>query len=507
MASESVAIEQVNADFVRHIERGEIVTVDLDGQLSSRFFGQPKRGRFCTLENVYFLRPESFNNELRVQQGRIRSGEMLADRMEAKGIEYDVSIPIQSSGYYAGRGFAERSGKPMIDAVGTDHYAGRTFIMPGQENRSVAVNGKHKVIPEDIAGLRVATVDDSCMRTTTARRITGGLLKRGRVAKVHPGFAAPPAENVCDLGVAMRQRSELPASQLAGHPHEEIEVFMAGLIGGDSATFLTRQETSRAFGREEKNMCTFCFGGEHPVHGPQEEFPQKERPIVGKPKLAVFISGSGTNLQKIIDGTENGSIDADIITVVSNNPDAFGLKRAEEADIPTIVVSSKKRLSDPIKRAEYEEELLVAVINNPPDVLVLAGFMTVLSDEFLQAMQELEIPVLNLHPGLLTVKNGERVATSQGLIPVLRGTNAIEEAYSQGIPTSGVTVHQLLPGNAFDTGPIVLKQEVHRRDDDTREDWERRIHETEYQVLPIAINRVLHVMKHTIDVSRGDFPW
>jgi len=73
---------------------------------------------------------------------------------------------------------------------------------------------------------------------------------------------------------------------------------------------------------------------------------------------------------------------------------------------------------------------------------------------------------------------------------------------------SGVTVHQLLPGNTFDTGPIVLKEEVHKRvGGETREDWERRIHEAEYRVLPTAINRVLHVMKHGIDVSKGEFPW
>lgn len=510
LASESVAIQAVGGQFERHLERGEIITVTSDGERSSQFYGEPKRERFCSFENFYFMRPQSFNNGIRVQDGRKESGRRLARRVKEKGIEIDGVVPVHASGEHAGAGFAEEYGAPIIEAIGTDRYnMGRTFILPDQGKREDAVRSKHIVLPDHLDDKALAEVDDSTVRGTTSRVINADLFDGG-AREVHQAVASPPAVDRCDLGVDMEDRKELPAADVPGGDLQQIEDYMAKKVVATTMTYLPVDELSASFGRETKNMCTFCLGGEHPIHGPQEQFPQRERQINGKPKLAVFISGNGTNLQKIIDGTQSGLIDADISTVVSNNPEAFGLQRAAESDIPTAVVPSKGRLKDQEKRSQYEQELIDAITsdeNNLPDALVLAGFMNVLGDNFLQRMQELEIPVLNLHPGLLTAKDGEKVATSRGLMPIFRGTDAIKQAFDRNVRSSGVTVHQLLPGNTFDTGPIILKQEVHRRVDDTPETWEAKIHAAEYQTLPTAINRVLHVMKHGIDVSKGDFPW
>ena len=96
--------------------------------------------------------------------------------------------------------------------------------------------------------------------------------------------------------------------------------------------------------------------------------------------------------------------------------------------------------------------------------------------------------------------------TSHGKIPVIRGSHAIEDAYNQNVRVSGVTVHQVVPG-PFDTGPVILQEEVHRINGESLEEWEQRIHSTEYRILPTALKRVIHVMKQGVDVSDGKFPW
>jgi folate-dependent phosphoribosylglycinamide formyltransferase PurN len=157
----------------------------------------------------------------------------------------------------------------------------------------------------------------------------------------------------------------------------------------------------------------------------------------------------------------------------------------------------------------YDKKLIKHLQETSPDLIVLAGWMRILGDSFLKAMRELEITVINLHPALMTEKFEKTVPTSQGSIPVLRGQgkHIFKEIFEKNFPVTGVTIHQILPGDTFDVGPIILKAEVRRHKDDTVESWEKRIHATEYILLPTAIKRVLHVMKQNIDISKGKFPW
>ena len=505
-ASETVAFDAVQATFVRQIQRGEIMSVTSDGVIRSAFFGSPKRGRFCTFENFYFSRPESFSNQMRVQAGRIASGRRLAERMVEKGIEADVVVPIRDSGYYAAQGFGEQSGLALRNAVGTSHYVGRSFIMAGQGQRAGAVSGKHTIIPDQLEDQSLAVVDDSVVRGTTMARIGQGLLNAG-ARQVHIFSASPPIIERCDLGVDMKAATELPAAAVGDRPLADIERHMAGLIGSDSITFLSTEEIATAFGRSNRDQCTFCLGGEHPVYGRQEVFDMRRRASDGRLKLCVFISGTGSNLREIIRAVEAGEIDAEITSVVSNLSDAAGLHHAELHAIPAVVVESKGRLKEPNQRSAFERELIEHVKATMPDVLVLAGWKIVLGDPFLDAMQELEIPVINLHPALLSRTDETHVATSRGRIPVLRGAHSIHDAFELNLRVSGVTVHQVLPRAVFDTGPILIKEEVTRRPGESWPSWEARIHSAEHRVLPTAIKRVIHVMTHGIDVSTGRFPW
>ncbi|MGH9857250.1 MAG: phosphoribosylglycinamide formyltransferase, partial [Acidobacteriota bacterium] len=258
-----------------------------------------------------------------------------------------------------------------------------------------------------------------------------------------------------------------------------------------------------------KDFYYYPFGGPHPIRDKQEVFPKRSKRIQGKPKISVFLSGGGTNLQQIIEGIENNKIDAEIIDVVSNKADAYGLERAKKHTIPTTVLPYQGEFSDQQKRAVYDKSLINHIEKTKPDLIVLAGWMMVLGNTFLEAMQQWEIPVINLHPALMTEDHQPQVKTSKGAIPVLRGQlhEVLEQTFAQNLPLNGVTVHQIIPADIYDTGPIIISAEVSRKASDTKETYEKKIHQTEHLLLPTAIKRVLHVMQSGIDVSKGEFPW
>lgn len=508
ISSEDVATKVLKAQYVREVNRGEIIHISKQGTLESSFYGKIQNPRKCTLERIYFSRPDSFDeNGMRLKTGREKAGEAVAARMIQKGLRPNVVVPIKDSGEPAAHGIAKGLGVPEVDAILTSHYVGRTFIMPGQSERKIAVNGKHNVIPEGIQGQDIVMADDSVVRATTAPPLVADSRESGAI-KSRLGITAPPVTKNCDLGVDMPDISLIAAAPYAGLPLNTIEEKIAFKIGADSVTYLPITEVARSFQTTPDKMCYHCFGGPHPIRDKEVLFRYKERPIEGLPKIMVFISGNGTNLEKLIERVEDGDIEAQIIGVISNKEDAYGLVRAQNHGIPAKVISSKGMIKDEQKRhQEYMPKLKDEIEKMMPDIIVFAGFMVVLDDQFLTTMQDLEITGINLHPALLTQGSTEKIVTTRGEFCVIRGAHAIEEAYQLNIPVSGVTVHQLLPNHPFDTGPIILKEEVQRNKDDTFEKWEAKIHEAEYRVLPTALKRVIHALKHNIDISKGDFPW
>lgn len=506
IASESVSLDATGAEFVRDIKPGEIIKIDKKGTLTSYFFGEPKKSQHCIFEYIYFARPDSFLNGKRVRAGREESGRLLAKRIMTQGLKPDAVIPTFDSGYAAAKGCAEVLGIPMIDAITTSHYVGRTFIQPGQSNRIAAVNGKHNIVPDEIYGKKIVIVDDSAVRLTTSTRLARGFREAGAKA-IYMGFASPPVVEQCDMGIDMRTKKELPAAKFIKLPFEKIEKKVAAHVGADAVVYLPIEETAQAMGGTKDDFYYYPFGGPHPIRGKQPVFPKMKKQIGDKPKISVFISGSGTNLQKIIDCIEDRTIDAEISSVVSNKADAYGLERAKKHKISTTVIPYTEKFSDTDARKMYDKELIKHIKETKPDLIVLAGWMMLVGEEFLKEMQNLEIPVINLHPALMTRDFSDNITTSRGRLPIIRGINAIQKTFDANLPVGGVTVHQILPGENFDIGPIILKAEVRRKHDDTPESWEKQIHEFEYMLLPAAINRLLHVMKSGIDTSHGKYPW
>lgn len=194
-------------------------------------------------------------------------------------------------------------------------------------------------------------------------------------------------------------------------------------------------------------------------------------------RLAVLVSGTGTNLQALIDAVREGTLDAEICLVASNRKRAYGIVRAEIAKIPTLVRPSKgyKEQHGEGWRAIYDAELAAQVARARPDLVVLAGWMHVLTPAFLDHFPG---RVLNLHPAL----PGH-----------FAGTNAIArafEAFGRGeVQQTGVMVHWVVP--EVDAGPVIASAEVPIYPDDTLEQLEERVHATEHQLIVLAVRRAI----------------
>lgn len=190
-------------------------------------------------------------------------------------------------------------------------------------------------------------------------------------------------------------------------------------------------------------------------------------------RLVVLISGSGTNLQAIIDAIDGKILDAEIVLLVSNRKAAYGLVRAEVAGIPTLYFPLKPYAE--VGREAYDHDLAQHVKGYAPDLVVLAGWMHVLSSEFLSAFPQ---QVINLHPAL----PGQ-----------FSGVNAIErsfEAYQRGeVEHGGCMVHYVIP--EVDAGEVIAQAIVPIEPEDTLEKFEARLHEAEHRLLVESIRLVL----------------
>jgi phosphoribosylglycinamide formyltransferase-1 len=182
-----------------------------------------------------------------------------------------------------------------------------------------------------------------------------------------------------------------------------------------------------------------------------------------KLKLGVLISGSGTNLQAIIDAIAAGKLNAQIVLVVSSRPDAFGITRAQEAGIETLVLN-RSVYADP---AAADAQIASALKAAGAQYVAMAGYMRKLTSVMLDAFPN---AVLNLHPALL---------------PSFKGAHAIDDAWAAGVKVTGITVH--LANEDYDKGPIIAQRAVEVLETDTVDTLEERIHAAEHELYPQVI--------------------
>lgn len=257
VASETNAFDIIGAEFVRSIEPGELLIINNDGCRSERYVEKKDRA-ICTMEYVYFSRPDSDIDGINIHMARKRLGKQLAKEIQ---IEADVVTGVPDSSISAAIGFSEATGIPYELGLIKNRYVGRTFIQPSQDLRERGVKMKLSPVRQVVKGKRVIMVDDSIVRGTTSRRIVG-MLKEAGATEVHVVISSPPLKNPCFYGIDISSDSELIA---ANNTIDE----MRELIGADSLTFLSVEGMVEAIGRSdaEKNCghCLACFTGEYPT--------------------------------------------------------------------------------------------------------------------------------------------------------------------------------------------------------------------------------------------------
>ena len=253
-ASETCALDQVGADFVRDVLPGEMVTVDEKGLRSSSFC-EPVVGSLgqCIFEHIYFARPDSNVFGQCCHETRLKLGRRLA---KEHPVDADVVVPVPDSGNSAGLGFSNESNIPLNYGFIRNHYVGRTFIMPEKTDRQNSVDLKLAVVPAVVKGKRVVVVDDSLVRGTTSRRRIQALRQAG-AKEIHMRVSCPPTTNPCYFGIDFPSREELLAGQKTV---DEIQEF----IGADSLGYVSLGGLLSVV-EQPGDYCTGCFTGHYPM--------------------------------------------------------------------------------------------------------------------------------------------------------------------------------------------------------------------------------------------------
>ena len=257
ITSETCALETIDAEFVRDVLPGEVVTITKDGEIhsdTSLCLPKEKEAR-CIFEYIYFARPDSHIDGISVYASRIRAGQFLA--MDSY-VEADLVTGVPESGNAAALGYAMQSGIPYGTAFIKNGYVGRTFIKPKQSSRESAVKVKLNVLKETVNGKRVIMIDDSIVRGTTSDRIVK-MLRDAGATEVHVRVSSPPFLWPCYFGTDIPQREQLIAY------NRSIDD-ICKMIGADSLGYL---EIDRLSGLVKgRGICRGCFNGKYPIDPP-----------------------------------------------------------------------------------------------------------------------------------------------------------------------------------------------------------------------------------------------
>ncbi len=262
LASETCALDLMEAKVVRDVEPGEILVIDEHGLTSVKPF-RPAQRLQCVFEYVYFARPDSVLWGRNVHAVRKALGHQLAREYP---VVADLVIAVPDSGVGAALGYSEESGLPYDVGLVRNHYVGRTFIEPQQGIRHFGVKVKLNPNREVLDGKRVVVIDDSIVRGTTSRKIVK-MIRAAGAREVHVRISSPPIQWPCYYGIDTPTRRELIGSS---HKVEEIQRY----LGADSLGYLSLEGMLKAAGSDPDHFCHACFTGQYKVGFESEELAQ-----------------------------------------------------------------------------------------------------------------------------------------------------------------------------------------------------------------------------------------
>ncbi len=260
LASESVALDMLGFTRVRDVGPGEAVFIDEHGRFYSHQCAPVTKHTPCIFEYVYFARPDSIIDNISVHKARLRMGDLLAEKIRRVWPDHDIDvvIPIPDTSRTAAVQVAQLLGSKYREGFVKNRYIGRTFIMPGQEQRAKSVRSKLNVIDLEFRGKNVLLIDDSIVRGTTSAQIID-LAREAGARRVYFASAAPPVRYPNVYGIDMPAASELVA---AGRTEEEV----AKLIGADRLIYQDLDDLVRACLHHDSHIQEFdtsCFSGEY----------------------------------------------------------------------------------------------------------------------------------------------------------------------------------------------------------------------------------------------------
>ena len=271
IASETAALDMVDAEYIRDVEPGEIVVLQQGRQPVSVRFAEANPA-LCVFELIYFARPDSYMEGRNLYEARRQMGMQLAIERPA---DADLVMPVPDTGAPAAAGYAEASGLPYREGLVRNRYTGRTFIQPSQTMRHRGVTMKLNPLREVVRGKRLTVVDDSIVRGTTTKQIVE-LLRRAGAAEVHVRISAPPIYHPCFYGIDTQVETELIA---ASHSEDDIRAF----IGADSLGYLSIRGVLAALDLPYDRFCFACFDGKYPEPVPYDasrrKFMLEEAPV------------------------------------------------------------------------------------------------------------------------------------------------------------------------------------------------------------------------------------
>ena len=254
VASETAALDNLGAEFVRELEQGETLVIDKDGVKSKIWSGARSNHAMCIFEQIYFARPDSILNGELAYETRRRLG---AAVYREHPVDADIVVGIPDSSTPHAVGLAAAAKIPYVEAIIRNRYVGRTFIQPDQHSRSQGVKTKFNAMRGVVEGKRLLVVDDSIVRSTTVTRIVKMLRKAG-AKEIHMRVASPPIKSTCHFGVDMATLGELIAYNKTV---DEIRDY----IGADSLAYLSVEGLLQAVRAPDKTYCNGCLTGKYPI--------------------------------------------------------------------------------------------------------------------------------------------------------------------------------------------------------------------------------------------------
>ncbi|MFX1379772.1 MAG: amidophosphoribosyltransferase [Promethearchaeota archaeon] len=274
VSSESCAIDVVGGKLLRDVKPGEIVHLSHQKDIHSELEIKSHKTAICQFEYVYFARPDSVIDGVSVAEARLRLGMHLAkndpilNNPEIR--ENAIVVPVPDSGRSVAVGYAKEARLPYLEGLMKNRYVHRTFIMPGQLKRKIAVREKLNPIKSVVKDKDVILLDDSIVRGTTTQQIVSLLREKGEARRVHLRVSCPPIVSPCYMGIDFPTRNELIAGRFQNVYGERYLEEIQREIGCDTLLYQTIEDLTTAIGKNKNQLCMACLTGNYPLKSVQK---------------------------------------------------------------------------------------------------------------------------------------------------------------------------------------------------------------------------------------------